>query len=126
MEPLLTDTHKDKRKKFSNWLHNNFRKEDTMRILFSDEKMFNIDEMYKAQNDRVWAANRAQADERGGKKQRHKFPTKVMKGTIDHAQYFKEVLPVALRYGNKVFGDNWTYHQDGARPHTHQLSQKWC
>uniref|UniRef100_A0A914WDS8 UvrD-like helicase ATP-binding domain-containing protein n=1 Tax=Plectus sambesii TaxID=2011161 RepID=A0A914WDS8_9BILA len=135
IEPLLTDAHKDKRKKFFNWVRSNFRKEDTMRILFSDEKMFDIDGMYNSQNDRIWAANRAEADERGGKKQRRKFPTKVMvwlgacskgvtplvifeKGTVDHARYIKEVLPMALRYGNKVYGNNWTYQQDGARPHS--------
>uniref|UniRef100_A0A914X0E5 Transposase n=1 Tax=Plectus sambesii TaxID=2011161 RepID=A0A914X0E5_9BILA len=144
IEPLLTDAHKDKRKNFFNWVRSNFRKEDTMRILFSDEKMFDIDGMYNSQNDIVWAANRAEfdADESGGKKQRRKFPTKVMvwlgacskgvtplvifeKGTVDHARYIKEVLPMALRYGNKVYGNNWTYQQDGARPHTHQLSQEW-
>ena len=27
-------------------------------------------------------------------------------GTIDHTCYIKEVLPVALKYGNEVFGDN--------------------
>ena len=26
--------------------------------------------------------------------------------TLDHAQYIKEVLPVALKYGNKVFSNN--------------------
>ena len=25
-----------------------------------------------------------------------------------------------------MLGNNWTYQQDGARPHTHHLSQKWC
>lgn len=42
-EPLLTDQHKEKRKRFANWIRTNFRKEDTMTILFSDEKMFDID-----------------------------------------------------------------------------------
>jgi hypothetical protein len=44
--------------------------------------------------------------------------------TIDHAQYFEEVLPVALKYGNKVFGNDWTFQQDGARPHIHHLTQQ--
>ena len=29
--------------KFANWLRHNFRKEDTLRILFSDEKVFDLD-----------------------------------------------------------------------------------
>ncbi|CAF4576408.1 unnamed protein product, partial [Rotaria magnacalcarata] len=38
----------------------------------------------------------------------------------------KEVLPIALKSGKKMLGKNWTYQQDGATPHTHHLSQKWC
>ena len=48
------------------------------------------------------------------------------KGTVDHARYIKEVLPVALIYGNSVFANDWTFQQDGARPHTHEKSQEWC
>jgi hypothetical protein len=25
-----------------------------------------------------------------------------------------------------MLGNSWTYQQDGARPHTHHLNQKWC
>ena len=25
-----------------------------------------------------------------------------------------------------MFGSDWTFQQDGATPHTHQLSQEWC
>ncbi|CAF1232809.1 unnamed protein product, partial [Didymodactylos carnosus] len=31
-----------------------------------------------AQNDRVWAINRQEADKKGGVKQIHQFPTKIM------------------------------------------------
>lgn len=143
VEPLLTDEHKEKRKKFSNWVRTHFRKEDTMKILFSDEKMFDIDGIYNSQNDRVWAANRAEADEKGGVRQKRKFPQKVMvwlavcskgvspivifdEGTINHDRYIREVLPVALKYGNKTLGTNWTFQQDGAMPHVHQITQQWC
>ena len=34
--------------------------------------------------------------------------------------------PVALKYGNKVFGNDWTFQQDGATAHIHQLTQQWC
>ena len=43
IEPLLSNDQKIKRKKFANWVRTNFRKDDTMRILFSDEKFFDID-----------------------------------------------------------------------------------
>ncbi len=66
IQPKLTDEHKIKRKKFANWIFNNFRKEDTMWILFSDEKMFDIDGIYNSQNQRIWASSHAEANERGG------------------------------------------------------------
>ncbi|CAF3257917.1 unnamed protein product [Rotaria socialis] len=76
VEPLLSDDQKIKRKKFANWIRTNFRKEETMRILFSDEKFFDIDGVYNSQNDRVWAIGRADADKNGGIKQKRKFPQK--------------------------------------------------
>ena len=71
--PLLKDEHKDKRKRFSNWMRTYFKKETTMKILFSDEKMFDIDGVYNLQNDCIWAVNRHQADKAGGRKQKRKF-----------------------------------------------------
>ena len=70
IEPSLFDDQKIKRKKFVNWVRNNFRKEETMRILFSDEKFFDIDGVYNSQNDRVWAVARADIDEKDGIQQR--------------------------------------------------------
>ncbi|CAF4456917.1 unnamed protein product, partial [Didymodactylos carnosus] len=122
VELLLTDDRKIKRKKFANWIRTNFQKEETMRILFSDEKMFDIDGVYNAQNDRVWALDRAEADKKDGV-----TPLVILnKGTVKHARYIQEVLPVALKYGNQVCGDDWIFQQDETRPHTHGLTQQWC
>ncbi|CAM4951986.1 unnamed protein product [Rotaria socialis] len=143
VEPLLSDDQKIKREKFANWIRTNFRKEESMRILFSDEKFFDIDGVYNSQNDRVWAIDRADADKNGVIKQKRKFPQKVMvwlsacskvvtplvildEGTVDHAVYIEKVLPVALKYGNQVFGSDWVFQQDGAKPHSHHLTQQWC
>ena len=71
--PLMTVTEKSKRKKFANWVRTNFKKEDTLKILFSDEKMFDIDEAYNAENDRVRAVDLDEADEKGGRKQKRRF-----------------------------------------------------
>ena len=76
VQPQLSDIHKAKRVQFANWIRNNFRKEDMMRILFSDENMFNIDGIYNTQNERVWAVHRATADANGGKVEKRKFPPK--------------------------------------------------
>ena len=71
---MFRDKHKAKRLKFANWVRTNFRKEDAMKILFSDEKLFDIDEMYNSQNDRICV----EADIKGGIRQIRKFPQKVM------------------------------------------------
>ena len=46
------------------------------------------------------------------------------KGTVDHNRHIKEVLPVTLKYGNHVFGNDWNFQQDGAKPHIHRLTQQ--
>ena len=95
--------------------------------------------MYNIQNDRVWAPSRVEANECGGIKMKRKFPPSgdglaeritplviFEEGTLNHDRYIKEILPVALEYGNKVFGNDWTFQQDNATPHIHHLTQKWC
>ena len=79
----------------------------------------------------MWAINRANADEKGGAMKKQKFSQKAMvwldvcsrsitpsvildEGTVDHSCYIKNVLPIALKYENEVFGDNWIFQQDGA------------
>ena len=71
IEPKLTEGRKNKRKKFVNWVGHNF----TQR---ADEKIFDLDGMYNSQNQRIWASSRDEADEKGGIKEKQKFPQKVM------------------------------------------------
>lgn len=134
---------KKKRVQFANWIRTNFRKEDTMKILFSGKKMFDNDGVYNSQNGWIWPLNRAVADTGGSVRQKRKFPQKVMvrlgvgsegvsllmifeKGTVDHDRYIMEVLLVALMFGNNMFRNDWTFQQDGARPDIHAKSQEWC
>lgn len=126
IEPLITDAQKVKRKKFANWIRTNFNREQTMKVLFSDERMVEIHGVQNMQNDGIWAVDRREADDKGGRKKKRKFPQKVMawldvsplvildKGTVDHETYIREILPVALKFGNKCFGNDWTFQQDGA------------
>ena len=47
-------------------------------------------------------------------------------GTIDHDRCIKEVLLVALKFGNDMLGTDWTFQPDSAKAHIHAKSQKWC
>ena len=112
-----------------------------MKILFSDEKYFDIDGVYNSQNDRVWTVNHADTDEKGGVKQRRKHSQKVMvwlvacskgitllvifnEGTVGQTIYSEKVLPVALKYGNQALGIDWIFQQDGGKSHSYYLTQQ--
>ena len=91
-----------------------------MKILFSDEKMFDIDGIHSFQTDRIRTVNRLAADNKGDIRRKRKFlqnetvwlgvcskgvsPLVIfVDGTIDHDRYIKEVLPVALKFGSDMF-----------------------
>ena len=74
----MTDTEKFKRKKSANWIRTNFKKEGTFKTLFSDEKIFDIDGVCNDHNNRIWAVDCDEADEKGRRKQKRKFSQKVM------------------------------------------------
>ena len=54
VQPKISEDQKPKRLQFANTIRTNFRKEDTLTFLFSDEKMFDIDGVYNSQNERIW------------------------------------------------------------------------
>ncbi|CAF2188881.1 unnamed protein product [Rotaria magnacalcarata] len=95
--------------------------------------------VYNVQNDRIWAANRQEADAKDGITKKRKYPTKVMvwlgtcrngltksgildNGTVNHEKYIEQVLPVALKCAYEMTGSDWTYQHDGATEYTHHLS----
>lgn len=142
-QPKLTEDHKRRRVQFANWIRNNFKKSQAKRIVFSDEKLFSVDGVWNRQNERIWAVSREEANEKGGLRGVSKFPGKIMvwlgacangvskvvfleDGTVNHEKYISEVLPVAKRFGNTHFGNDWWFQQDGARAHTVAASQNRC
>lgn len=57
-----------------------FGKTETMRNLFSDEKLFGSGGIYNVRVERICAATRADADTKGAIRQNRKFPIKAMIG----------------------------------------------
>lgn len=49
-----------------------------MKILLSDEKIFDVDGAYNSQNDRISAVSRREAGKAAGRKQKRKFSENVM------------------------------------------------
>jgi hypothetical protein len=101
----------------------NVQKRRSDKSVVSDEKTFDIDGVYSSQNDRIWAVNRAEANKQGGIHKKRKFPTKVMvwlgacsqgltplvildEGCVDHTVYIEKMLPVAKKFGDKIFGND--------------------
>ena len=110
-----------------------------MKILFSNEKLFDIGEIYNSRNDRIYA----EADIKGDIRQIRIILQKVMvwlgacskellplmifeNGTVSHNRHINEVLSVALKYGNSIFGNDWTFRQDGAKTQFHEKTQECC
>ena len=48
------------------------------------------------------------------------------KGTRNHDDYINKILPIALKCGTDMMGDNWMFQQDGASPHKHKKTHQWC
>ena len=143
VEPLLKDEHKAQRKKFANWARKKFQKEHTMRIFFLMKKCLiltiSITVKMIVYGPLIGRKQIGEVD----KNNNESLHKKVMvwlavclegvaplalfeKGTLDHHRYIKEVLPVALRYSNSKYRNNWTFQQDNGIPHTHQETQEWC
>ena len=70
-----------------------------MRILFSDEKFFDIDGVYNAQNDRMCVVSRGDVDEKGDIQQRQKFSQKVM---VWLGSCSKSITPLVILDGGTV------------------------
>lgn len=143
IEPYLNDEHKRQRMSFAYWVRRSLRKKDRERILFTDEKYFELGGIFNRQNDRVYAPLRQEADEHGGIRPTPKFPKRLMVWlgaskngltvplifkpgeTLTHQNYIEVVLPHAKTEGLRLIGDDFIYQQDKATPHTHKDSLSW-
>ena len=84
---------------------------NTLRILFSDEKFFDIDGVYNSENEGMWAINRADTDGRGDVMQKQKFIERkpwygwVPAPRVSHpwCSWMKELLIIVAR-SKSTFG----------------------
>ena len=115
-------------------------------IIFSDEKLFSVQQSHNHQNDRVLARSLEAIPGNAGKVFRTQKPASVMvwaavsergktplvfvpQGVkINKERYIEDILEGALLpWCNSVYGDEvWTFQQDGATSHTARVTQQWC
>lgn len=137
----LTDLQKEQRLIRSMALKTRFSYGRHRQILFSDEKLFTIQESYNPQNDRIWSAEKPSAADRVVERQMKPKGVMVWMGVgydakaplifistgvkINTDVYRKEVLEPVKDWAIDHYGvdeedywNNWTFQQDGAPAHT--------
>lgn len=115
-------------------------------FIFSDEKLFVLQQSHNVQNDRLWAISSRTVPESDRNIPRFQSADSVMvwrgickrgklplvfieKGVKVNAIYYKtEVLEKVVKpYVQEMFGDDhYVFQQDGAPSHTANLVQDWC
>lgn len=142
---LLTPQLKELRFKRSKELYRLYGKEFYKRILFTDEKVFTIEEKFNPQNDRVYARTSQDAQRKAPRVQRGHFPASVMiwwgvlwngatevhfcePGVKINAKVYQEtVLEWIVKPLNTTLfhGEHWVYQQDSAPSHKAKSMQEW-
>lgn len=142
----LTTKQREKRVKRSRALLKRHGKKSIENIIFSDEKLFVIEQHLNAQNDRIYLASFEDIPEElrtvqrfqksssvmvwGAVSQKGKLPLVfIEKGVKINADYYqKENLEGSLKTWAPLIheNDNWCFQQDSAPSHMAKATQGWC
>uniref|UniRef100_A0A915DAQ7 Transposase n=1 Tax=Ditylenchus dipsaci TaxID=166011 RepID=A0A915DAQ7_9BILA len=123
------------RRRFANGRHRN--------VVFTDEKIFTIEQAHNKQNDRVWMKELPAIEERLVTHEQHPQQVMVFAAicfngkmplvfadpdfSYNQAYYRQRILRHAVKpWAEEFFGEEqWTFQQDGAPMHTATLTQDW-
>lgn len=142
---LLNDRLKEIRRLRAKKLLSRYGQKKYQKILFTDEKIFTVEESYNKQNDKVYARSSKEASAIIGKVQRGHHPASVMvwwgvsyegvtklhfcpKGVKTSAKVYQEdVLNSLVKPLNEsLFKDlHWVFQQDSAPAHKARTTQEW-
>lgn len=114
------------------------------KILFTDEKIFTIEQKFNRQNDRVYATSSHEAKDKVPRISRGHHPTSVMvwwgasyegvtephfceQGVKTNGKVYVEMLEnVVEPLKDTLFhGEHWIFQQDSAPAHKSRLAQNW-
>ena len=142
----LTDAQKKKRLVRSCELLRGHASGDLDGLVFSDEKLFSVEEKLNSQNTRIYAFSVEDIPEEIRTVQRFQKEDKVMiwagiskigkfplvfieSGVRINAHYYIEnvLKPVVKVHGERMYPNrNWTFQQDSAPAHKAKITQAWC
>lgn len=142
----LTQKQKEKRKARCKILKKRHAGLSLKKIIFSDEKLFMMEQCHNAKNNVVYAAsfeaiprellsvpryqNKNSIMVWGGVSERGKLPLVfIEKGVKINSEYYqKEILePVLKPEAQKLYPNgDWIFQQDSAPAHASKVNQAWC
>lgn len=143
---MMTMEQRAQRKKKCPALLSRFADVDVKKIIFSDEKMLNIEAKWNAQNNRVYAPSLDAIPDGMNRRQRSLHPASVMvwgavsdrgnsslcfldKGVkVNQHNYLVDILQSQVKpLGERLFPEGgWCFQQDSAPAHKAKLCQQWC
>lgn len=126
-------------------LRRRYADDDVKNIIFSDEKLFVLEETFVAQNDRLYSTSISDIPSKKRDIPRFQNRTTVMvwgalcyngvlplifvdKGVKINQHFYKlEILEKMMPECRKLYPDgNWTFQQDSAPAHSAKSIQAWC
>lgn len=142
---LLNETLRENRVIKCKRLLKKYGKNKHRKILFSDEKIFTVEEKFNKKNDKVYAKSSREANQAVKRVQRGHHPASVMvwwgvsydgvteaffceKGVKTSAKVYQEgILEEVVKPLNTSLFNNeaWTFQQDSAPGHKAKTTQKW-
>jgi inhibitor of nuclear factor kappa-B kinase subunit alpha len=139
---LLTDTMKATRLKMCKALKRRFAAGRHKSILFSDEKLFTIEQSHNHQNDRIWAIEVPLQDKLVNRSQKPKS-VMVWAGVTSNGKTPLIFVEEGVKINQKIYQEqileskllpwaqghfkeeNWAFQQDSAPAHKARITQDW-